>query len=71
MGNTFRGGQDRPHRKVQMHLPTLGESLDFIIQLKDIHKEFGMEGAQKFIRKTEELQGFKLGDLDHFLDFVK
>jgi hypothetical protein len=69
---TFRGGQDRPHKKTAIPLPRLEpELVAFMGQLTQIHKEFGMEGARKFLAKTEEIQGLKPGELTPMLALLE
>ena len=72
MGNTFKGGKDKPHNKVKMGLPKLPlEVIELIAQLKEVHKEFGDDGAKNFIEETEKRSNLKKGDLSHLLLFVK
>jgi len=66
--STLRGGRDKPHRKLKIETPQMSPHIvEFICQLKEIHREFGREGALRFIAETEARDALPKGSLKRFM----
>ena len=71
MGNTFKGGKDRPHRKVVMNVPHLGrEFSQWLVQVCQVDKEYGPDIARQFVSESEKKFNLSKGELSFALSLI-
>lgn len=74
MGNTFKGGKDRPHKVVRLDISVTKLApwqLSLLANLKEIRSEIGFLYAEKYLAMVESENELEPGSLKHFLEFIR
>lgn len=70
--STFKGGQDRQHKKALLMIPSLEPwQLDLLNEAKKLHKEFGDAFLKYWLQRQAIANGLNEKALDGFFDIVK